>query len=72
MDIVEINRRFKYHPPSDATRDLHQALREHAIAHAHFLDEMLPGDSREKSLAFTAFEESQFWAHAHLARNLDG
>jgi hypothetical protein len=33
----------------------------------------LPGDSREKSLAFTALEECAFWIYAHhIARNLKG
>lgn len=70
MTPEEIERRFKYHAPSDATRDLHQTIRERVIEFARFLDDALPGESREKSLAFTELETSQFWAHAHLARNL--
>lgn len=70
MTAEELERRFKYHAPNDATRDLHQDVRVTVIGFARFLDQTLPGDSREKSLAFTALEESQFWAHAHLARNL--
>ncbi len=69
MTTDEFNRRFLYHAPNDDTRALHQAVRDQVMEFAMFLDD-LPGDSREKALAFTALEESQFWAHAHLARNL--
>ena len=70
MTPEEMARRFKYHAPSETTRDLHEDLREATLEFAAKMVALLPGDSREKSLAFTAFEESQFWAHAHLARNL--
>ena len=69
IDRAELERRFKYHAPNEATIELHNALREWAIDTAALLAD-LPGESREKSLAFTAFEESQFWAHAHIARNI--
>jgi hypothetical protein len=32
--------------------------------------ELLQGESREVSLFFTANEEASFWAHAHVARNM--
>jgi hypothetical protein len=70
MDAAEIARRFRYHAPNDATRLLHEEVRHQVIKFAERLDELLPGESREKSLAFTALEESQFWAHAYLARNV--
>lgn len=70
MDQAERDRRFKYHAPTEATRDLHDQVRTEVLSFAERLDLLLPGESREKSLFWTALEESQFWAHAHLARNL--
>ncbi len=70
MTPEELARRFKYHPPTDATREVHEVIRQRVIEFAAFLDETLPGESREKALAFTELEQSQFWAHAHLARNV--
>lgn len=46
---------------------LHQRIREEAKAFAEGVFGDLP-EGREKSLAFTAFEESTFWAHAAVAR----
>jgi len=66
----ELKRRFKYRAPDAATRDLHESVRANTIDFATYLERTLPGDSREKSLAFTAFEEAMFWAHAHIARNV--
>lgn len=71
MTPAELLRRFTYHPPGPATRVMHDGLRKLEREYAARLDALLPGESREKSLAFTAFEESTFWGHAHLARNLD-
>lgn len=70
MDRVERERRFKYHAPTLSTQGLHNSIRDEVLSFAERLDLLLPGESREKSLFFTALEESQFWAHAHLARNL--
>lgn len=70
MTEEELTRRFKYHAPTKDTQDKHQQIREAVILFARILDASLPGESREKSLAFTQLEESQFWAHAHLARNI--
>jgi len=70
MTNEEIERRFKYHAPNDATRAIHDEVRDQTLAFAQWLDSNLPGESREKSLVFTAFEEAMFWAHAHIARNL--
>jgi hypothetical protein len=68
-DPAEIARRFVYHPPNEATRDLHDRVRELDLEHATTLVGMLP-PSRERSLAVTALEEAGFWAHAAIARNL--
>ncbi len=70
MDEAEIRRRFEYHAPNAETRDLHDMLRVIEIERAKMLNDLLPGESREKSLMFTALEEAQFWAHAHVARNV--
>jgi hypothetical protein len=70
MTAEELERRFKYHPPNDETRAIHNEVRDLVMNFAAELDELLPGESREKSLFFTSLEESQFWAHAHIARNL--
>ena len=70
IDKAELLRRFKYHAPNVATRVIHEDLRAEAMAFARALNTNLPGESREKSLAFTAFEEAMFWAHAHVARNV--
>ena len=37
---------------------------------AERLNALPGGETREKSLAFTALEEMSFWVHAHIARNL--
>lgn len=70
MTDKEIVRRFKYRAPDDTTREIHNEVRRNAIEFAVWLDTVLPGESREKSLAFTSFEEATFWAHAHIARNV--
>jgi hypothetical protein len=70
IDEAEIRRRFLYHAPTDETRGIHDAIRAEEIRHASAMAELVPGASREKSLLFTALEESSFWAHAHVARNM--
>lgn len=70
MTPEEIARRFVYHAPDDTTRDIHEDLRAEALSFASTVLNELPGESREKSLAMTAFEEAMFWAHAHVARNV--
>lgn len=68
MTPDEIERRFTYHAPSGAARDLHQNIREFAKSFALIVLAELP-EGREKALAFTAFEEATFWAHAAIARD---
>lgn len=71
MDPREIDRRFLYHAPTEGTRELHDKVRYLTLTYAHAMAELLDGQSsREISLVFTALEESSFWAHAHIARNL--
>lgn len=80
----EIERRFTYYAPDEATRALHEEWRRHEREFAELLNAVPafrvgdafghhPGQSfgsRELSLAFTALEELTFWVHAHIARNL--
>lgn len=66
IDAVEIDRRFDYHAPSGQAQTMHQGLRVEAKVFASLLSALPEG--REKSLAFTAFEEATFWAHAAIAR----
>lgn len=69
MDDAEIERRFTYHRPEGDRITQHDSIREFYKDWAYLLKATLP-DGREKSLAFTALEESSFWAHAAVARNL--
>ena len=70
MESSELKRRFSYHAPDDSTRELHDEWRKHERWYAEHLNDLPGGDTREKSLAFTALEEAMFWTHAHIARNL--
>ena len=56
MDKTEIERRFVYHPPNDQTRAFHDAIRADMLAFAKKMNILLPDESREKSLFFTALE----------------
>lgn len=66
----ELDRRFTYHAPDEATRTLHNEWRGHERWYADAIDGLPGGETREKSLALTALEEATFWVHAHIARNL--
>ena len=70
MNDEEIERRYTYHAPDSATRELHDNFRTHERWYAKAINDIPGGDTREKSLAFTALEEMSFWTHAHIARNL--
>jgi len=72
----ELKRRFVYHAPTEETRAVHEEIRAEMLAFARTIVDTLQGPSgqmpasREVSLALTALEECSFWAHAHVARNL--
>lgn len=81
MKPAEIERRFVYHPPDDATRVLHDQVRELTLGFATAISTLLddPDDpgvtlngvtSRELACAYTSLEEASFWLHAHIARNV--
>lgn len=57
---------FTFHRPSAEVQAIMTALRERLQALAAFLDGAMP-ECREKSLAFTALEESAMWAMKALA-----
>ena len=63
----EIETRFTYHRPEGQKITDHEDIRAAYKEFALRLREALPA-SRDKSLAFTALEESSFWAHASIAR----
>ena len=68
IDAAEIEKRFTHHAPDAAKQVTHErcrgAYRDLAVGIAMTLPE-----SREKSLAITALEESLMWANAAIARN---
>jgi hypothetical protein len=70
IDGKEIERRFRYHAPTDETRVVHDTVREEMLAFAFLMNDLLPGESREKSLFFTELENASYQAHAHIARNM--
>lgn len=66
-DPTELANRFAYHPPQDQlTIDAHESVRHHTGTLAQTLNALLP-DSREKSLALTALQETMMWANAAIA-----
>jgi len=70
ISVPEVERRFDYHAPSGVAKDMHAQVRAEAKQFAGTVLFGLP-EGREKSLAFTAFEEATFWAHAAIAREPD-
>jgi hypothetical protein len=68
IDGEEIEKRFNYHQPTGNKVAVHENVRSVYRQLAHDMVEALP-DSREKSLAITALEESLMWANAAIARN---
>jgi hypothetical protein len=70
IDAAEIEHRFTHHAPGPKKTPIHEDVREVYRSAAEELAEALP-ESREKSLAITALEESSFWAQAAIARNIE-
>lgn len=66
----EIDTRFTYHRPKGTQPERYEMLRDVAKRFAVNIMEMCP-DSRERSLALTALEETCFWANASIARRED-
>lgn len=66
--IIDLLNRFTYHAPKEGQPKKYEAIRAKALELAELLNELCP-DSREKSLAVTALEESTMWANASIARD---
>lgn len=63
LDLADITRRSTYHRPEG------DKVTDHDNIRADFAENLMAlPEGREKSLAFTALEESSFWAHAAIAR----
>lgn len=63
----EIAQRFAYHPATTQDKqDHHAEVRELHLKLAHWIEGAVP-DSRERSLALTALQESMMWCNAAVA-----
>lgn len=68
MDVIDLIRRFDYHPPRDtATAEAHTIIRQDCRALAEQINGICP-EGREKALAITHLEEVMMWANAAIAR----
>jgi len=68
MDIKEIEKRFTFHPINKDKSIKCSEIRAVSCNLAFLLNDFCP-ESREKSLAFTALEETVMWANACIARD---
>lgn len=69
MDKSELRNRFTWHPPHGEDQPTsYEIVRQMALELAKVINDSQP-DSREKSLAITALEETVMWANAGIARN---
>ncbi len=62
----ELAARFSFHPATETTAPLHEAVRATCLFAAKNIRERTP-PSREQSLAFTALQEAMMWANAAIA-----
>ncbi len=70
MEQVDIDNRFTFHPANTTEKqDAHEFIRARCKDLAMDIDEVTPGNSREKSLAITKLEEVMMWTNAGIARN---
>jgi len=65
---LDISHRFSYRKPDAQKQKAHEHTRAEYYRLGETMARVLP-ESREKSLAITALEESLMWANAALARN---
>lgn len=68
MNPSDLDNRFGFHPANDESRPRHERVRVLYRELATEVDALAGQDSREKSLAITALEESMFWTNAAIAR----
>lgn len=66
--MLDIEKRFTYHPPKGDQADRYGKIREAAKALAITLVDLTPS-SREQSLALTHLDEVVMFANAAIARN---
>lgn len=72
MDAGQLAHRFAYHPPASAAiAAKHEQVRAACGRLAELINQAIDKECREKSLAFTALEETMMWANAAIARELD-
>ena len=64
---VEIEKRFSYHPPTEAQPQKYEEIRGMGKAFAELINELCP-DSMDKREAIKKIEEAVFWANASIAR----
>jgi hypothetical protein len=70
MKKEDLENRFAFHPPADLNvKQKHDAVRNWCLRLSIDINDLIPEDSREKSLAVTSLEEVMFWANAAIARN---
>lgn len=70
IDKAEIAHRFDYVAPEGLKVEVHRHTRDEYKRLGETMARVLP-ESREKSLAITALEESLMWANAAIARNIE-
>lgn len=70
INKAEIDKRFGYVSPNVNRAPLHENTRSEYTRLGETMARVLP-ESREKSLAITALEESLMWANAAIARNIE-
>jgi hypothetical protein len=63
-----LKKRFLYHHSTRNQSDIYNELALFFYNFAKIIDEHCP-DGREKSLAFTRLEETEFWAIGSIARD---
>lgn len=68
MEQSELNKRFTHHPPQGDQAERYEKMRAAFRRLADVINELCP-EGREKAVAFTELETSQFWANAAIARN---
>ena len=71
IDLDEVKRRFRFYKPGPDTAIMIQHTHDEYLRLAETMARTLP-ESREKSLAITALEESRMWANAAIARHTTG
>lgn len=63
---ADLEHRFAFHPATEQTGPMHDAVRAHCLALAVYLDDLLPA-GRHKAMALTAVQETMWAANASVA-----